>query len=55
MRPRRKPPSEKSIGKKEWVTFGLQSLTTERFARVVDRILKGEQILLRDRLKSDRR
>jgi hypothetical protein len=54
MRPRRQPLSDRTVGKKQWVTFGLQSLTTERFARVVDGILKGEQILLRDRLKPDR-
>lgn len=37
------------MGKKMWVLYRLQSLTTPRFIRTANRILKGEDLLLRKR------
>lgn len=38
------------MGKKLWVLYRLQSLTTPRFIQTANRILNGEDLLLKDRL-----
>lgn len=37
------------MGKRMWVLYRLQSLTTPRFIRTANRILKGQDLLLRER------
>jgi hypothetical protein len=41
------------MGKKMWVLYRLQSLTTPRFIRTANRILSGEDLLLRKRNMSE--
>jgi hypothetical protein len=37
------------VGKRLWVTYRLQSLTTEKFAEVANKILRGEhKLMIRD-------
>ncbi|MFH2056151.1 MAG: hypothetical protein ABIJ61_09355 [bacterium] len=37
------------MGKRLWVRYRLQSLTTPRFIRTANRILKGQDLLLNER------
>jgi hypothetical protein len=45
----KEPELAELMGKKMWVLYRLQSLTTPRFIRTANRILKGEDLLLRKR------
>lgn len=38
---------EKTSSKDYWITYKLQSLSTEKFLKVVQKILDGEHILLK--------
>ena len=38
---------KKSLSKSYWVTYSLQSLSTEKFLEVVQKILDGEHVLFK--------
>ena len=49
MSPKQEPDLAELMGKKMWVLYRLQSLTTPRFVRTANRILSGKDLLLRER------
>ena len=47
MPPKKRSRRESLAGNKMWVSYRLQSLTTERFIMITNKILQGEHLLVR--------
>ena len=47
MPPKKRSRRESVVGSKMWVPYRLQSLTTERFILITNKILQGEHLLIR--------
>ena len=47
MSSRKRSGREPMVGKKLWVSYRLQSLTTERFIIITNKILQGEHFLVK--------
>lgn len=47
MPPKRRSNRSSVVGKRLWVSYRLQALTTERFIEISNKILQGEHALVR--------